>query len=183
VDYGEEHFSSGEYPLMYFTVLCLTQQFEKAVEYAVKQREYFPAGVHFAVVLDHYGLLSLSPDPLGELLPEHPDYGTQLNLLRVVNEYCHALHCTCALTPPSRRQHAAILHGLTPRYTHRFLSSHAEDAFHYFLVLRETLQEGFNQEVHKPAPPHPHHLTHTRDIRRTAANRTHRVLSPSRWRS
>lgn len=57
------HFNpKGSNPLLYFQVLLLSQQFEKAVHYLLVNEDFRIEGVHFAIALYHYGLLH-QPDP------------------------------------------------------------------------------------------------------------------------
>jgi len=48
--------NSGAYPFIYFKVLLLSLQFERAVNYLVR-RKYFRDGIHYAIALAHHGLL------------------------------------------------------------------------------------------------------------------------------
>lgn len=108
-DYGEAHFNSGgSTPLSYFKVLLLSQQFEQAIAYLVRT-DYFSVGVHFALVLDYYGLLRRNDSPKADLLS-----GDQRGL------DCFAVNFLW------------ILKG----YVESFVHTNTEEAFHYYYLLR-----------------------------------------------
>eukprot|EP01094_Clydonella_sp_ATCC50884_P009854 TRINITY_DN1938_c0_g1_i1.p1 TRINITY_DN1938_c0_g1~~TRINITY_DN1938_c0_g1_i1.p1 ORF type:complete len:932 (+),score=292.08 TRINITY_DN1938_c0_g1_i1:176-2971(+) len=60
--HGAGHFNpKGTNPLLYFQVLLLSQQFERAVSYLIRHKEYRVEGVHIAIALYKHGLL-LQPE-------------------------------------------------------------------------------------------------------------------------
>ncbi|MBW0496005.1 hypothetical protein O181_035720 [Austropuccinia psidii MF-1] len=59
--YGESHFDHhGNRPLMYFRVLLMSGQFEKAILFLQQKPHYQIDAVHFAIALSYYGLLRIS---------------------------------------------------------------------------------------------------------------------------
>jgi len=59
--YGESHFDpNGNRPLMYFRVLLMSGQFEKACLFLQQKPHYQVDAVHFAIALSYYGLLRIS---------------------------------------------------------------------------------------------------------------------------
>ncbi|PLW33624.1 hypothetical protein PCANC_23913 [Puccinia coronata f. sp. avenae] len=61
--YGESHFDpNGNRPLMYFRVLWMSGQFEKACLFLQQKPHFQVDAVHFAIALSYYGLL---PSPKG----------------------------------------------------------------------------------------------------------------------
>ncbi|KAH9444949.1 hypothetical protein MJO29_013096 [Puccinia striiformis f. sp. tritici] len=59
--YGESHFDpNGNRPLMYFRVLLMSGQFEKACLFLQQKPHYQVDTVHFAIALSYYGLLRIS---------------------------------------------------------------------------------------------------------------------------
>lgn len=59
--YGENHFDpNGNRPLMYFRVLLMSGQFEKAILFLQQKPHYQVDAIHFAIVLAYYGLLRIS---------------------------------------------------------------------------------------------------------------------------
>ncbi|CAH7689668.1 Nup93/Nic96-domain-containing protein [Phakopsora pachyrhizi] len=59
--YGESHFDpNGNRPLMYFRVLLMSGQFEKAILFLQQRPHYQLDAVHFAIALAYYGLLRIS---------------------------------------------------------------------------------------------------------------------------
>ncbi|BGP26679.1 nuclear pore complex protein Nup93 [Rhodotorula toruloides] len=60
--FGEQHFDpKGTRPLLYFQVLLLSGQFERAVAFLQQHSQYQADAVHFAIALAYYGLLRVSP--------------------------------------------------------------------------------------------------------------------------
>ncbi|OAV94325.1 hypothetical protein PTTG_03009 [Puccinia triticina 1-1 BBBD Race 1] len=58
--YGENHFDpNGNRPLMYFRVLLMSGQFEKACLFLQQKPHYQVDAVHFAIALSYYGLLRI----------------------------------------------------------------------------------------------------------------------------
>ncbi|KAG0141236.1 hypothetical protein CROQUDRAFT_664119 [Cronartium quercuum f. sp. fusiforme G11] len=59
--YGESHFDpNGNRPMMYFRVLLMSGQFEKAILFLQQRPNYQLDAVHFAIALAYYGLLRIS---------------------------------------------------------------------------------------------------------------------------
>ncbi|PLW28857.1 hypothetical protein PCASD_20063 [Puccinia coronata f. sp. avenae] len=59
--YGESHFDpNGNRPLMYFRVLLMSGQFEKAFLFLQQKPHFQVDAVHFAIALSYYGLLRIS---------------------------------------------------------------------------------------------------------------------------
>ncbi|GAA6006571.1 linker nucleoporin NIC96 [Rhodotorula paludigena] len=60
--FGEAHFDpKGTRPLLYFQVLLLSGQFERAVAFLQQHSHYQADAVHFAIALAYYGLLRVPP--------------------------------------------------------------------------------------------------------------------------
>lgn len=58
IEYGPDHFTkSGKNPLLYFQVLLMSQQFEKAIEYLCSVDGFTVESLHFAICLYYYGVL------------------------------------------------------------------------------------------------------------------------------
>ncbi|GAA5858920.1 hypothetical protein JCM8547_007156 [Rhodosporidiobolus lusitaniae] len=59
--FGEQHFDpKGTRPLLYFQVLLLSGQFERAVAFLQQHQAYQADAVHFAIALAYYGLLRVT---------------------------------------------------------------------------------------------------------------------------
>ncbi|GAA5930513.1 hypothetical protein JCM3775_003790, partial [Rhodotorula graminis] len=60
--FGEAHFDpKGSRPLLYFQVLLLSGQFERAIAFLQQHSHYQADAVHFAIALAYYGLLRVPP--------------------------------------------------------------------------------------------------------------------------
>ncbi|GAA96311.1 uncharacterized protein L969DRAFT_95409 [Mixia osmundae IAM 14324] len=60
VKYGEAHFDpKGSRPLLYFQLLLLSGNYERAVAFLYGRSQYQVDAVHFAIILAYYGLLRL----------------------------------------------------------------------------------------------------------------------------
>ncbi|KPV73463.1 uncharacterized protein RHOBADRAFT_54687 [Rhodotorula graminis WP1] len=60
--FGEAHFvPKGSRPLLYFQVLLLSGQFERAIAFLQQHSHYQADAVHFAIALAYYGLLRVPP--------------------------------------------------------------------------------------------------------------------------
>lgn len=69
---------------LYFEILLLTQEFEKAVKY-IGSKGFLLEAVHFALALQHYGLLrSTSSSAMADDADE-----TRVDLVRLVRQYMH----------------------------------------------------------------------------------------------
>ncbi len=83
-EYGPSHFNpQGRSPLLYFQVLLLSQQFERAVHYLCTASDSLGVeAVHFALALSYYGIVpqpdTLNSDPSG------------LNTARLLRQYVRA---------------------------------------------------------------------------------------------
>jgi nuclear pore complex protein Nup93 len=89
--YGPDHFNSkSRNPLLYFQVLLMTQQFERAVDYLVGVEEYQVEAVHMALTLYYYGAL-LTPEShhlQSETFFEEDRQGRgRLNVVRLIRQY------------------------------------------------------------------------------------------------
>ncbi|ELR25346.1 nucleoporin interacting component protein [Acanthamoeba castellanii str. Neff] len=59
--FGPDHFNAKKHPLLYFQVVLITLQFEKAIEFLWGKGDYAVEAVHFATGLYYYGVLRV-PD-------------------------------------------------------------------------------------------------------------------------
>ncbi|CAH0475707.1 unnamed protein product [Peronospora belbahrii] len=87
--FGPTHFESGVQPggsyfsaFLYFEILLITQDFEKAIKY-LASRGFLLEAVHFALTLNHYGLLECTSFSMGE------EDETTVDLVRLVRQYIH----------------------------------------------------------------------------------------------
>uniref|UniRef100_A0A915IQH1 Nuclear pore protein n=1 Tax=Romanomermis culicivorax TaxID=13658 RepID=A0A915IQH1_ROMCU len=99
LDYGEKHFASGDSPMLYWTALWLSGQFEAAMDYLFRQQEvtrhpesdaYDCHAVHIALALHENGLLLTPVDPNAKILTlEGSDspLSYRLNLARMLISY------------------------------------------------------------------------------------------------
>eukprot|EP00753_Platysulcus_tardus_P019811 PLAT7555.2.p1 GENE.PLAT7555.2~~PLAT7555.2.p1 ORF type:complete len:732 (-),score=333.90 PLAT7555.2:102-2069(-) len=113
-EYGHEHFdrdARNPNPFIYFQVLLLSLQFERAVNYLAVQGPLVEA-THFAVALHHYGLLRtpedlLPPDvgPPGFLLAADSEL-PQLDISKLLQQYVYGFAMT---NPPAAIDYFLVL--------------------------------------------------------------------------
>ncbi|POM75961.1 Nuclear pore complex protein, partial [Phytophthora palmivora] len=87
--FGPSHFEGGAQPgsgnysaLLYFEILLITQEYEKAIKY-LASKGFLLEAVHFAITLNHYGLLECTSFSMGE------EDETTVDLVRLVRQYIH----------------------------------------------------------------------------------------------
>ncbi|GAA47281.1 nuclear pore complex protein Nup93 [Clonorchis sinensis] len=88
--YGEVHFDAWSQPLVYFKLLCLTQQFEVAIAFLARFEALRSHAVHIALGLHTQHLLLLSDSlqsPLVSRNDSDPIAFRRLNLARVIMLY------------------------------------------------------------------------------------------------
>ncbi|BGP18714.1 hypothetical protein JCM10213_009192 [Rhodosporidiobolus nylandii] len=110
IKFGEQHFDpKGTRPLLYFQVLLLSGQFERAVAFLNQHPAYQVDAVHFAIALAYYGLLRV---PAGG------------------KEVGHEL-----LVDPASPLPSLAFPRLLHRYTRAFASSDATEALQYLYLV------------------------------------------------
>uniref|UniRef100_K3WG49 Nuclear pore protein n=1 Tax=Globisporangium ultimum (strain ATCC 200006 / CBS 805.95 / DAOM BR144) TaxID=431595 RepID=K3WG49_GLOUD len=94
--FGPAHFEGSRQPgggnlsaFLYFEILLITQEFEKALKY-LASKGFLLEAVHFAVTLNHYGLLRTSSFGMEE------EDDTNIDLVRLLRQYIHAFQRTDA---------------------------------------------------------------------------------------
>ncbi|ORY89113.1 NIC-domain-containing protein [Leucosporidium creatinivorum] len=95
VKFGEGHFDpKGNKPMLYFQVLLLCGQFERAIAFLYQHSQYQADAVHFAIALAYYGLLRIparSKTAEVDLLVVEADPSgydlTRLNFARLLHRY------------------------------------------------------------------------------------------------
>ncbi|EGZ16041.1 hypothetical protein PHYSODRAFT_302408 [Phytophthora sojae] len=87
--FGPAHFEGGAQPgggnftsFLYFEILLITQEFEKAIKY-LASKGFLLEAVHFAITLNHFGLLECTSFSMGE------EDETTIDLVRLVRQYIH----------------------------------------------------------------------------------------------
>ncbi|KUG00565.1 Nuclear pore complex protein Nup93 [Phytophthora nicotianae] len=87
--FGPTHFEGGAQPgggnfsaFLYFEILLITQEFEKAIKY-LASKGFLLEAVHFAITLSHYGLLECTSFSMGE------EDETTVDMVRLVRQYIH----------------------------------------------------------------------------------------------
>ncbi|CAI5726592.1 unnamed protein product [Hyaloperonospora brassicae] len=88
--FGSAYFESGAQPgggnfsaFLYFEILLITQEFEKAVKY-LASKGFLLEAVHFAIALNHYGMLECAPFAVDE------EDETTVDLVRLIRQYIHS---------------------------------------------------------------------------------------------
>ncbi|XP_066595874.1 nuclear pore complex protein Nup93-like [Prorops nasuta] len=110
--YGESYYNAHEQPLLYFSLLILTGQFESAIEFLARGAgtRHLPHAVHLAAALHEHNLLAVSQSVLAPLISVDP-----------------------ADKPPTKRLNFARLILL---YVKRFEASDPKETLHYLFLLR-----------------------------------------------
>lgn len=85
---GPTYFSKGLYPLRYFMLLIITQQFERAILYILNlgKADFYVEAVHFAIALLFYGQLKYTENANYPLSYQAQD-GLYINYIFVLSEY------------------------------------------------------------------------------------------------
>ncbi|KAK4050856.1 nuclear pore complex subunit [Microbotryomycetes sp. JL201] len=98
VKFGEGHFDPrGTRPVLYFQVLLLCGQFERAIAFLYLHAQYQTDAVHFAIALAYYGLLRIpgkqKSSDVDLLVADHDGSGYEaprLNFARLIQRYTRA---------------------------------------------------------------------------------------------
>ncbi|GAA5823921.1 hypothetical protein JCM11251_003347 [Rhodosporidiobolus azoricus] len=91
--FGEQHFDpKGTRPLLYFQVLLLSGQFERAIAFLAPHPAYHADAVHFAIALAYYGVLRVPAEGQakngdGELLVDPTSPTPSLSFSRLLHRY------------------------------------------------------------------------------------------------
>ncbi|GAA5917547.1 hypothetical protein JCM8208_005072 [Rhodotorula glutinis] len=89
--FGEAHFDpKGSRPLLYFQILLLSGQFERAIAFLQQHSHYQADAVHFAIALAYYGLLRVPPRSKTaevELLVDGNTDAPSLSFARLLHRY------------------------------------------------------------------------------------------------
>ncbi|TMW56637.1 hypothetical protein Poli38472_006647 [Pythium oligandrum] len=92
--FGPSHFegskatgSNAYSPFLFFEILLIAQDFEAAIKY-IGSRGFLLEAAHFAIALNHYGLLRCSPFPSNE----EDEYS--VDFIRLVRQYVHGFQRT-----------------------------------------------------------------------------------------
>ncbi|RLN72634.1 hypothetical protein BBJ28_00018322 [Nothophytophthora sp. Chile5] len=87
--FGPAHFEGASQPgggnfsaFLYFEILLVTQEFEKAIKY-LASKGFLLEAVHFAIALNHYGLLECTSFSMGE------EDETTVDMVRLIRQYIH----------------------------------------------------------------------------------------------
>ncbi|SCZ89311.1 BZ3500_MvSof-1268-A1-R1_Chr1-1g01098 [Microbotryum saponariae] len=114
VKFGEAHFDpKGNRPMLYFQVLLLSGQFERAIAFLHQHSQFHVDAVHFAIALEYYGLLRIPSAPhtsdVDLLVVEQDSSGYDLASIHF----------------------ARLLH----RYTRSFAQTDTEEALNYLYLI------------------------------------------------
>jgi nuclear pore complex protein Nup93 len=108
-EFGEAHFNAAQVPLLYCTVLLLSQQFEAAIEFLSRMESFHSHAVHFAIGLQEMQLLHLTESPRSKLLVKDSDGVHRLNFARLVIGYTRRFSQT---DPREALQYFFLLKGM-----------------------------------------------------------------------
>uniref|UniRef100_A0AAV1T126 Nuclear pore protein n=1 Tax=Peronospora matthiolae TaxID=2874970 RepID=A0AAV1T126_9STRA len=88
--FGSAHFEGGAQPdggrfsaFLYFEILLITQEFEKAIKY-LASKGFLLEAVHFAITLNHYGMLECT------LFSVEEEDETKVDIVRLIRQYIHS---------------------------------------------------------------------------------------------
>ncbi|KAM0753758.1 NIC-domain-containing protein [Meredithblackwellia eburnea MCA 4105] len=109
VKFGEGHFDpKGNRPLLYFQVLLLSGQFERAVAFLHQHSHFQADAVHFAIALAYYGLLRIPSKAIT----------SDVDLLVISHDVAYLNFAR-----------------LLQRYTRAFIQSDAQEALQYLYLI------------------------------------------------
>lgn len=121
LQFGSKHFDQdGTCSIVYFQILLLIQEFERAIEYIISSGFQFE-GVHFAIVLDQYGALLVDDGNVSSSSP---------GLLLYTGDD------GIPMEKPMLKFTSLLKH-----YIHLFSSSNTKQAIDYIFVLREEQEQ------------------------------------------
>ncbi|KAJ3416309.1 hypothetical protein HDV05_002249 [Chytridiales sp. JEL 0842] len=119
--FGANHFSpQGKTPHVYFLVLLLCGEFERAVAHILNHDHLFVDAIHFAIALSYYGVLRV---------PDNPYIGDGGEMLSVRN--------ADSAVPGSSVYELAYFHfaRMVYHYAHMFFKTDPVDAMHYLSLI------------------------------------------------
>ncbi|KRY36509.1 putative phospholipid-transporting ATPase IA [Trichinella spiralis] len=86
--YGEAYFANENSPLLYWSALWLTGQFEAALNYMFNRSNVLRIhAVHIALLMNVYNFLKTSPNVTDSLFSSENEQD-EINLVRMVSQYC-----------------------------------------------------------------------------------------------
>ncbi|KRZ75270.1 putative phospholipid-transporting ATPase IA [Trichinella papuae] len=86
--YGEAHFTIENSPLLYWSALWLTGQFEAALNYMFNRSNVLRIhAVHIALLMNVYNFLKTSPNVTDSFFSSENEQD-EINLVRMVSQYC-----------------------------------------------------------------------------------------------
>ncbi|KRY16361.1 putative phospholipid-transporting ATPase IA [Trichinella patagoniensis] len=86
--YGEAYFANENSPLLYWSALWLTGQFEAALNYMFNRSNVLRIhAVHIALLMNVYNFLNMSPNVTDSLFSSENEQD-EINLVRMVSQYC-----------------------------------------------------------------------------------------------
>jgi len=123
---GEASFNpDGRHPLTYFKMLLLAGLFEQATYFLIKT-VHFTVGVHFAVVLEYYGLIHTHEDAAQELLIAVPPSASSGYSSVQLQMQQQTYVCP---------KYAINVGRIIRKYIEGFVRTHPYEAFHYIYLL------------------------------------------------
>ncbi|KRZ34562.1 putative phospholipid-transporting ATPase IA [Trichinella pseudospiralis] len=127
--YGEAHFMNENSPLLYWSALWLTGQFEAALNYMFSRSNVLRIhAVHIALLMNVYNFLKTSPNVSDPFFRSENEQD-EINLVRMVSQYCNGMQLS---NPKQAIDYFYFLR--------EFKNSDGEDMFNVLLtqVIRET---------------------------------------------
>ncbi|KRZ45444.1 putative phospholipid-transporting ATPase IA [Trichinella pseudospiralis] len=122
--YGEAHFMNENSPLLYWSALWLTGQFEAALNYMFSRSNVLRIhAVHIALLMNVYNFLKTSPNVSDPFFRSENEQD-EINLVRMVSQYCNGMQLS---NPKQAIDYFYFLR--------EFKNSDGEDMFN---VIRET---------------------------------------------
>eukprot|EP00698_Gefionella_okellyi_P023163 TRINITY_DN7825_c0_g1_i1.p1 TRINITY_DN7825_c0_g1~~TRINITY_DN7825_c0_g1_i1.p1 ORF type:complete len:836 (-),score=197.95 TRINITY_DN7825_c0_g1_i1:20-2527(-) len=113
VQYGPGHFNKGgRSPLLYFQVLVLSQQFERAVSFLFSVDHLQVEAVHAAIALQHYGLLRQPPSTVPDMFVVK-DNTAMLHFGKLIRSYARSFSGT---DPKEALQYFVTIHDADFKY-------------------------------------------------------------------
>eukprot|EP00800_Vazella_pourtalesii_P018101 TRINITY_DN5719_c0_g1_i5.p1 TRINITY_DN5719_c0_g1~~TRINITY_DN5719_c0_g1_i5.p1 ORF type:complete len:601 (+),score=160.69 TRINITY_DN5719_c0_g1_i5:167-1969(+) len=139
--FGESHFRANEKPLLYFQILCLSLQFERAIDFLWRIERLRSHAIHLAISLTEINLVRVTSTTQASFLTSTPT-GLQINLARMIKVYTRKFLTT---DPREAIQYMFLLRGMKGDGEDLFVKSLAEmvwESREYELLLGSLAPDG-----------------------------------------
>ncbi|KAI6653293.1 Nuclear pore complex protein Nup93-like isoform X1 [Oopsacas minuta] len=143
--FGESHFRANEKPMLYFQILCLSLQFERAIDFLWRIETLRCHAIHLAISLHQINLIKSTSTAQAAFLTDTPT-GPQINLARMIKVYTRKFVTT---DPREAIQYMFLLRGMEGGGEDLFVNSLAEmvwESREYELLLGSLAPDGVRKQ-------------------------------------